>query len=95
MQALSHAAAGSAAGGCRLCCRRWQTGALPYWLQALRAMLLDGLAEGTVRWGCRLQGYEEDGEGVTLRFDGGGEARASVLVGCDGIWCAVRTNGTE
>ena len=54
--------------------------------QALRGTLLRGLAEGTVQWGHRLQAYEEDAEGVTLRFAGGDEARAAVLVGCDGIW---------
>ena len=54
--------------------------------QKLRGTLLRGLAEGTVHWGSRLQAYEEDADGVTLRFAGGGEARAAVLVGCDGIW---------
>ena len=32
----------------------------------------------------------QDAEGVTLRFADGGEARAAVLVGCDGIWSHVR-----
>ena len=59
-------------------------------MQALRELLLGGLAEGTVQWGSRLQAYAEDAHGVTLRFAGGGEARAAVLVGCDGIWSAVR-----
>ena len=45
--------------------------------QALRGTLLRGLAEGTVQWGHRLQAYEEDEEGVTLRFVGDGEARAN------------------
>ena len=58
--------------------------------QALRATLLRGLAQGTVRWGHRLAAFAEDAEGVTLRFAGGGEARAAVLVGCDGIWSSVR-----
>ena len=57
--------------------------------QALRRTLLRGLAEGTVQWGRRLQAYEEDADGVTLRFAGGDEARAAVLVGCDGIWSAI------
>ena len=34
--------------------------------------------------------YEEDEEGVTLRFAGGEEVRVPLLVGCDGIWSAVR-----
>ena len=58
--------------------------------QALRARLLRGLAAGTVQWGHRLRSYEEDAGGVTLHFVGGGEARAAVVVGCDGIWSAMR-----
>lgn len=66
--------------------------------QELRRLLLDRLDPDTVRWGHRFVGYEEhnagDGGGVTvvLRTDDGEDvrARASVLIGADGIRSRVR-----
>jgi hypothetical protein len=47
--------------------------------QELRASLLCRLAEGTVQWGRRLEGYDEDDDGVRLRFAGGSTVRAQLL----------------
>lgn len=47
----------------------------------------------SVRWGTRVTGVEQDGEGVTLVVegpDGRGEVRGSHLVGCDGGRSTVR-----
>lgn len=40
----------------------------------------------------RFEGYEEDAEGVTVRFQGGvpSPVRAKVLIGADGFFSAVR-----
>jgi 2-polyprenyl-6-methoxyphenol hydroxylase-like FAD-dependent oxidoreductase len=56
----------------------------------LHGVLLDSLAPGTVRAGKRLAGFDQDGDGVTARFEDGEEVRASVLVGADGIGSRVR-----
>ncbi len=41
---------------------------------------------------CSFESYEEDEEGVTVRFAGGepGPVRAKVLIGADGYFSAVR-----
>ena len=57
----------------------------------LRALLLDSLPEGTVRWG---HAYESAGDGV-LRFAGGGSARYDLLVGADGANSRVRALLTD
>ena len=43
-----------------------------------------------LRWGARVEGLEQDAEGVTLRLEGGEEIRAAYAVGCDGPRSAVR-----
>lgn len=58
--------------------------------QKLRQSLLDALEPGVVRWGKRLDRYEETRDGVTLRFDDGTTAKAGILVGADGIFSRVR-----
>src|ERR1700742_2448497 len=55
--------------------------------RTLRQILLTGL---DVHLDRPVIGYEEDGEGVTVRLAGGGSARGDVLVGADGIRSAVR-----
>jgi len=40
--------------------------------------------------GRQVAGYDGDGDGVTVRFDGGPEARADLLIGADGFRSAVR-----
>ncbi len=65
--------------------------------QDLRAMLLSRLVPGTVRWGHRLQGYEESLECVTATFDIDDgktyksiQVRSQVLIGADGLNSIVR-----
>jgi 2-polyprenyl-6-methoxyphenol hydroxylase-like FAD-dependent oxidoreductase len=45
----------------------------------------------TVQFGRHCIGFEQDGEGVVARFADGGEERADVLVGADGLHSDVRT----
>ncbi|GAA2068919.1 NAD(P)/FAD-dependent oxidoreductase [Streptomyces albiaxialis] len=57
----------------------------------LRALLLDSLAPGTVRWGQRLESAEPLGGGRhRLRFADGRTAEADLVVGADGAWSRVR-----
>ncbi|WP_051598199.1 NAD(P)/FAD-dependent oxidoreductase [Burkholderia sp. A1] len=63
---------------------------------ALRNLLLDSLAPGTVIWDARLDGVERaEGGGWRLAFAPGeavqgGTAHADLLFGCDGGWSRVR-----
>ncbi|HWO62982.1 MAG TPA: NAD(P)/FAD-dependent oxidoreductase [Umezawaea sp.] len=57
----------------------------------LRALLLDSLEPGTVRFGKTLDHVEPLGRGVhELRFRDGGTATTDLLVGADGAWSRVR-----
>lgn len=64
-----------------------------------RADLLDAVSgavpAGTVRLGRRLDGFTVSGAGVRLRFAGGEQAEADVLIGADGIHSVVRATLTE
>ncbi|MGC4878450.1 FAD-dependent oxidoreductase [Micromonospora sp. DT43] len=55
----------------------------------LREILAGGL-DGRIHWGHELAGYEQDPDGVTLRFTDGSTTRADVLVGADGVSSTVR-----
>jgi len=55
----------------------------------LREILGTGL-EDRVHAGREVAGYEQDPDGVTLRFTDGSTVRADVLVGADGVNSAVR-----
>jgi 2-polyprenyl-6-methoxyphenol hydroxylase-like FAD-dependent oxidoreductase len=57
--------------------------------RTLRQILLARLGD-TVQLGKRVDGYEEDADGVTLHFTDGSTARGDVLVAADGIRSAVR-----
>jgi 2-polyprenyl-6-methoxyphenol hydroxylase-like FAD-dependent oxidoreductase len=57
----------------------------------LRAMLLDSLPEGTVRWG---RAFDSAGDGL-LRFTDGGSAPYDLLVGADGAQSRVRALLTD
>jgi salicylate hydroxylase len=50
----------------------------------------ESLKPGVVRLNHTVAGFEEDENGVTLRFTNGAEARGDVLVGADGVKSAVR-----
>lgn len=59
----------------------------------LRAMLLDSLEEGSVRWGRKLLRVDakEDDETYDLHFaDGQVEEGFDIVVGADGAWSKVR-----
>lgn len=60
----------------------------------LRNMLLDSLAEGTIKWGKKLLGVQED-ENVKGKYhlsftDGTMDIGVDLLVGADGAWSKVR-----
>ncbi len=57
----------------------------------LHPVLLDALPPGTVRLGSACTGYSADETGVTVQLSDGGEARADLLIGADGIHSAVRS----
>lgn len=57
----------------------------------LQALLLRELGEGPLRTGSEVEGFEQDGRGVTVRLAGGREERADLLVGADGLRSTVRT----
>lgn len=60
---------------------------------ALRALLLESLPEGMIRWGCRLKLVEpKDG---TLVFEHGIERGFDLVVGADGAWSKVRPMLTD
>jgi 2-polyprenyl-6-methoxyphenol hydroxylase-like FAD-dependent oxidoreductase len=65
-----------------------------YTLEPLLRSLVEALPAVSLRFGCSLESFEQDGSGVTgrLRFAGGTEAivRARYLVGCDGGSSTVR-----
>ncbi len=56
---------------------------------ALRQILLDSLAPGTVQWGSRITRIAPDGEGWEVVGDGLRE-RFDLVVGADGAWSCVR-----
>ena len=58
--------------------------------QKLRQLLVDALEPGTIRWGCKFEGYEASADGVTLLFGGGDRHDCDLLVGADGIYSSVR-----
>lgn len=58
---------------------------------ALNSLLLEEAGDAVVM-GARFTGFEQDADGVTLRFADGSRERADVLVGADGIRSAVRSS---
>jgi len=49
-------------------------------------------AQATVklRTGSKVEGYSQDGQGVTVQLAGGEALRADALIGADGLWSRVR-----
>lgn len=59
--------------------------------QDLRAILLESLPGGTIRWGARVSAVRPLGDGRhELEFADGGTVRTGLLVGADGAWSKVR-----
>lgn len=56
---------------------------------ALRRILLDSLAPGTVRWGSRVGAVVPEGDGWAVA-GAGWRARFDLVVGADGAWSRVR-----
>ena len=57
----------------------------------LRAMLLDSLAPGVVRWGCNLRSIRQTDDGTyELLFEHGLSETFDLVVGADGAWSRVR-----
>jgi 2-polyprenyl-6-methoxyphenol hydroxylase-like FAD-dependent oxidoreductase len=56
----------------------------------LRDVLLGGLREGTVSTSNECVGFEQDADGVTVKFADGREERADLLVGADGLRSVIR-----
>src|ERR1700727_1486625 len=50
----------------------------------LRDLLLDSLEPGTVRWDCKLESSQFQGEQVLLRFANGQTSMADIAIGSDG-----------
>jgi len=59
---------------------------------ALRAMLLDSLAPGVVRWGYHLRSVHQAHDGAyELQFENGETELFDLVVGADGAWSHVRS----
>ena len=56
----------------------------------LHSVLADAAGDGAIRFGARLQSYDDTDGGVRLRFADGSEAHGDVLIGADGIRSTVR-----
>jgi 2-polyprenyl-6-methoxyphenol hydroxylase-like FAD-dependent oxidoreductase len=56
----------------------------------LQKILLSALDAEALRLGAGFAGFEQDEAGVVVRFADGGEERADLLIGADGIHSAVR-----
>ncbi|MEW6022197.1 MAG: NAD(P)/FAD-dependent oxidoreductase [Pseudomonadota bacterium] len=57
---------------------------------ALRAMLIDSLPAGAIRWGCKVASIAAGTRGHDVRFADGRSIAADVVVGADGAWSRVR-----
>jgi 2-polyprenyl-6-methoxyphenol hydroxylase-like FAD-dependent oxidoreductase len=56
----------------------------------LRDLLRDAVSDGTIVWGARCTGYEQDADSAVAIFDDGRREKASVIVGADGMRSAIR-----
>jgi 5-methylphenazine-1-carboxylate 1-monooxygenase len=63
-------------------------------LGLIHQAVIERLGQGSIRTGCRVCGFEQEGRGVTVYLSEGGralQARGDLLVGADGIHSTVRT----
>jgi 2-polyprenyl-6-methoxyphenol hydroxylase-like FAD-dependent oxidoreductase len=56
----------------------------------LNQVLAEAVGPEHIRFGCKVVGYDEDQDGVTVRFAEGAPERADLLIGADGVFSAVR-----
>jgi 2-polyprenyl-6-methoxyphenol hydroxylase-like FAD-dependent oxidoreductase len=56
----------------------------------LHQTLAEGADDDLIQFDSKCTGFEQDAEGVTVRFEDGREERGDVLIGADGINSAVR-----
>ena len=56
----------------------------------MHGMLVTTVAPGTIRFGKRLIGLDQDATSVTMEFADGSTARADIVIGADGIHSYVR-----
>jgi 2-polyprenyl-6-methoxyphenol hydroxylase-like FAD-dependent oxidoreductase len=56
----------------------------------LQQTLAEQLPDGALRLGIECVGFDQDDDGVTVRFADGSEERADVLLGADGITSTIR-----
>jgi 2-polyprenyl-6-methoxyphenol hydroxylase-like FAD-dependent oxidoreductase len=56
----------------------------------LQQIFASALERTAIRLDKRCTGFDDDGDGVTVRFDDGSSERADLLVGADGLHSAVR-----
>jgi 2-polyprenyl-6-methoxyphenol hydroxylase-like FAD-dependent oxidoreductase len=56
----------------------------------LQALLVREVGEGILHLGAEVEGFERDESGVRVSLAGGGEERADILVGADGLRSKVR-----
>ncbi|TMK28036.1 MAG: FAD-binding protein [Actinobacteria bacterium] len=77
----------------------WDTGSIGRNLHApivgisrpeIQRSLAESLGDAELRFGHKLVGLEQDGSGVTARFENGAEERGAVLIGADGGNSTVR-----
>jgi 2-polyprenyl-6-methoxyphenol hydroxylase-like FAD-dependent oxidoreductase len=58
----------------------------------LQGLLIREAGEGTLRLGAEVEDFRQDEGGVTVSLSGGGEERADLLVGADGLRSRVRAS---
>jgi 2-polyprenyl-6-methoxyphenol hydroxylase-like FAD-dependent oxidoreductase len=56
----------------------------------LHGVLADAVGRDAIRFGARLESYQQTADGVKARFADGGEEHGDVLIGADGIRSTVR-----
>jgi 2-polyprenyl-6-methoxyphenol hydroxylase-like FAD-dependent oxidoreductase len=56
--------------------------------------LADALPDGVIQGGNEVAGYEQDADGVTLKFSDGREERGDIVVGTDGLHSTIRRQVT-